>query len=201
MSIQQLISHFEECRRRFLELRTDPDFLPLRCAILRPEGGNANPFDASPFTSVLRDCPYWASASATNDDGTFVLAFYLKSGPETQAKIKKTVDLAEGVASEGLRLLDQLPSGVREPLALFRSDRWWRVVFHLAWHFPQLFLVARRERLLTTDGKTIDEHIWETDVQLYGTANRHDLYPGRIFSFLKDDIRVSSESAIDVICN
>jgi hypothetical protein len=198
MSSEQLLSHFRECRHRLSELRAFPDYLPLHCALLRLEGeGGAALYD-TPFSRVLRDRPFCERVSVGHTDGAFALAFYLDAGEATPARLEAALAAVEALTNPAQRLLSQLPRSTRERLVLPRSDNWWRTVFHLAWHYPRPYLKAPRVRLLTEDGKGYGCSE-ETFVQLFGTGGRRDLLPGLIYSSLEQDLRISSEAAIDVV--
>jgi hypothetical protein len=225
MSIQQLIADFGECRHRLAELRSYSDYLPLRCAMLRKEGdGGTIPHDL-PFARVLGNRPFLPCLIASQDHNPFAVAFYIDTpatnegegisfvspeeaskrvyqaayrAGENPARLNAALKSVEALTKEAQRLLSGLPRWVQEHLVLPPGDCWWRTVFHLAWHFPRLCLRAKRERLLTNEGGSFGR-AEETVIQMHGTAGRSDLLPGLIYSELEHDIRISSESAMDVI--
>jgi hypothetical protein len=198
MSVQQLISHLGECRRRLSEVRGRTDYLPLCCAILLAEGEGGRVLDSDPFAVVLRWRLYMTQVAFGNQEGSFRVAFFPSRNDPTTDQFNAALAAVESLTSEAQRLLSGLPRAVRESLVLPRGDNWWRTVFHLAWHFPRPFLRASRQRLLTEDGTSFSR-VDETFVQMHGVGNRRDLLPGLIFSDLEHDIGVCSESAIDVV--
>src|SRR5262249_39563829 len=104
----------------------------------------------------------------------------------------------EAIAGEIHALLPELPKSVCERLQLPDSGSWWRIVFHLAWHFPRPFLKASRRRLLSKDGVPVGVSD-ETFVQLHGMGGRSDLLPGLMYSALEHALCTCSEAAITVI--
>src|SRR5262249_19613005 len=112
--------------------------------------------------------------------------------------IRAALASVEAITSEIRPLLRELPRPIRERLQLPTSENWWRVVFHLAWHFPRPFLRATRLRLLAKDGAPYGRSD-ETFVQLHGTGGLSDLLPGLIFSDLEHDLCTCSDAAVGVI--
>jgi hypothetical protein len=85
-------------------------------------------------------------------------------------------------------------------LQLPEGESWWRIVFHLAWHFPRPFLKATRYRLLSKDGAPAGI-CDETFVQLRGMGGPPNLLPGLIYSALEHDLCTCAEAATTVILN
>jgi hypothetical protein len=204
MSVQQLISHFRECLRRLPNLQGRSDYLPLSCALLRQEGpGERLYLLHDPFARVLGNRLFHCPGTSVGYGDSYGLAFYPSASDATRDRLTSALKAVEAITGAACRLLPRLPREVVERLALpdealTDRDNWWRVVFHLAWHFPGPFLEATRWRLFTTDGEHCSGKSCETFVQLNGTAERHDLFPGTIFSVL-EDLCYCSEAAIKVI--
>jgi len=134
---------------------------------------------------------------------SFTLAFYSAANDAAMDRVTSALQAVETITCAACRLLPNLPREVAEHLALTDGaladrDNWWRVVFHLAWHFPRPFLEATRWRLFTKDGQHFSGKSCETFVQLNGAPERHDLFPGTIFSVL-EDLCYCSEASIKVI--
>ena len=207
LSLEQLNSYFEDCRRRLVELRSRSDYLPLYVSILMVEGAGSSFYDSpDPFAPILAGRPYWFSQSFSQQE-QFAIAFYADDPSLTEERKTAAFRTVEKTTDEPRRLLASLPDSIKaERLALpdfVRShsaiptcSNWWRAVFHLAWHFPRPFLTACRERILK--GQFGGRHE-ETFVQINGTGGRDDLLSGMIYSGLKDDLCLSSEAAIAVV--
>jgi hypothetical protein len=129
---------------------------------------------------------------------TFAVAFFPLADGIRVDRITAALASVEAITGEIHPLLVDLPKPVHERLRLPDSDNWWRIVFHLAWHFPRPFLKAVRRRLLAKDGVPAGASD-ETFVQLYGLGERTDLLPGLIYSGLEHDLCTCSEAAIAVI--
>ncbi|SRR5579871_10536 len=84
-------------------------------------------------------------------------------------------------------VLGELPKPVHEYLQLPDSDNWWRIIFHLAWHFRRPFQKAGCCRLLSKDGVPAGANN-ETVARLHGMVGRSDLLPGLIYSALEHDL-------------
>src|SRR5262245_27916326 len=196
MSVQ-LISHLGECRRRLSGLPGRLGYLSLSCAILRLEGpGGALP-DGSHFARILNGRPFQGRVTASPRE-TFAIAFYPVAGGIRADQIDAALAPVEAITGEIHPLLGELPRSALARLQLPTSDDWWRVVFHLAWHFPRPFFRATRCRLLARDGAPYRE-CEETFVQLHGTGGTSDLLPGLIYSDLQRDLCTCSEAAVGVI--
>lgn len=196
---QQLLSHLGECRRRLSELRGRPKHLALCCAMLRLEGAGSMVLYDRPFSRVLNGRPLHERLTGGHGE-MFTVAFYPIAGGSREDQISDALAPVEAITSEILPLLGQLPRPVREFMQLPESDNWWRVAFHLAWHFPRPFLGATRRRLLARDGSPYSSSD-ETFVQLLGTFGLSDLLPGLIYSELRHDLSICSEAAVGVITN
>lgn len=197
MSVQQLISYLGECRRRLSELRSRQDYPALSCAILRLEGKGGTILYHQPFYRVLNGQPFHDVLTASHGE-TFTVAFYSAAAGMQSHQIPAALAHVEAVTREIHPLLRELPRPVRDCLQLPNSDKWWRVAFHLAWHFPRPFLQATRCRLLARDGSSCSISD-ETFVQLHGTGGLSDLLPGLIYSHLQHDLCTFSEAALGVI--
>jgi hypothetical protein len=198
MSVQQLVSHFGECRRRLSELHGRHDYVALSCTILRVEGTAGIALCDRPFLRIFGSRPFYDNGATLSWGENFALAFYPLGSDVDARQIPAALSRVNAITGEILPLLGRIPDAVRERLQLPESDNWWRIAFHLAWHFPRPFLGATRQRLLATDG-AINSFADETFVQMHGTAGRTDLLPGLIFSDLKHDLCTSSEAAVGVI--
>src|SRR5262245_4733853 len=75
MSVQQLLSHLGECRRRLSDLRVRQDYLPLSCAILRLEGAGGTVLYQHPFSRILNGRPSHDRLKISHGE-TFSVAFY-----------------------------------------------------------------------------------------------------------------------------
>jgi hypothetical protein len=192
----QLASHLVECRRRLAELRSRHDYLAVRCALLRPEGAGGTVFD-QPFARTLTNHAFLERPSASHAE-TFDVAFFAMADKIDKDRIATALATVEAITGEVCPLLPELPKWVRDRLQLPDSDDWWRIVFHLAWHFPRPFLKAARRRLLAVDGASAGSSD-ETVVQLHGMGGRSDALPGLIYSELGHDLCTSSEAALTVI--
>jgi hypothetical protein len=165
--------------------------------MLRLEGAGGMVLYDQPFARILAGQPFHDRLTVSRGE-TFAIAFCpVADGTETD-RIPAALARVEAIAGEILPLLAGLPKPVRERLQLPDSDSWWRIVFHLAWHFPRSFLKATRRRLLATDGVPAGVSD-ETFVQLHGMGGRSDLLPGLIYSALEHDLCTCSEAAIAVI--
>jgi hypothetical protein len=199
MSVQQLIPHLGECRRRLSDLRGRHDYVGLTCAMLRLEGAGGTILYERPFSRILHDRPFHDYRSVSHGE-SFGVAFYTVAVGAQAEQIPAMLAPVEAITGEIYPLLRELPRPVGERLKLPASNNWWRVVFHLGWHFPGPFLRPTRWRLLAKDGAPYGR-IDETFVQLHGTCGRSDLLPGLIYSDLEHDLCTSSEAAIGVVIN
>jgi hypothetical protein len=199
MSVQQLISHFGECRRRLADLRGRQDYAALTCAMLRLERAGGTVLYEQPFSRILNGRPFHECHAASHGE-TFALAFYPVADGIQASRIPAALAPVEAITRKIHPLLRELPEPVRERLRLPDSDNWWRIVFHLGWHFPRPFLSPVRCRLLAREG-TISGIADETFVQLHGTGGQSDLLPGLIYSAFQDndDLCTCSETAVATI--
>src|SRR5262245_47990841 len=135
MSVSQLVSHLQECRRHLSDLHARQDHVALTCAILRLEGaGGAALYDQA-FARILVGRPFHACLTLSHGE-TFAIAFYPVADGTQGDRIPAALAPVEAITSEVHSLLPELPNPVRERLRMPDSDSWWRIVFHLAWHFP-----------------------------------------------------------------
>src|SRR5437870_3711393 len=184
MPIQQLISHLGECRRRLADLRGRQDYAALTCAMLRLEGAGGTVLYDQPFSRILNGRPFHDYLTASHGE-TFAVAFYPVADGIQANQIPAALAPVEAITRKIHPLLRELPEPVREFLQLPDSDDWWRIVFHLGWHFPRPFLSPVRRRLMAKEG-TPSGVSDETFVQLHGTGGQSDLLPGLIYSALQD---------------
>jgi hypothetical protein len=199
MSVQQLISHLGDCRRRLAGLRGRQDYAALTCAMLRLEGAGGAVLCDQPFSRILNGRPFHDCLTASHGE-TFAVAFYPVAVDIQANPIPAALAPVDAITRKVPPLLRELPKPVREDLQLPDSDNWWRIVFHLGWHFPRPFLKPVRYRLLAREG-TRSDIIDETSVQLYGIGGQSDLLPGLMYSALQDndDLCTCSETAIGTI--
>jgi hypothetical protein len=195
----QVISHLVECHHRLADLRTRHDYIALKCALLRLEGVGGAVLNDQPFARILDGRPFHDGVTVS-DGETFAIAFHPVADAIQADRIPAALAPVEAITGEIHPLLAELPKPLRERLQLPDSHSWWRIVFHLAWHFPRPFLKATRCRLLSKDGAPAGI-IDETFVQLHGMGGRSDLLPGLIYSALEHDLCTCSEAAITVILN
>ena len=151
MSVKQLVSHLEECRRRLTEVQRRQDFVALSCAILRAEGPGGAILYEFPFGLALGERPFHATLAISHGE-SFGVAFYGLACAIEPDKIAAILAPIDAIVREIDPLLRDLPKPVRECLKMPKGENWWRVIFHLAWHFPRPFLRASRRRLLAKDG-------------------------------------------------
>jgi hypothetical protein len=150
-----------------------------------------------PFSRLLAGQCYWLSYSC-GQGGYYALAFYPETGRGTTEQHNAAQRAVEALTQAAQGLLRELPRQARDRLVLPPAENWWRTVFHLAWHFPQPFLKAYRQRLLTEDGAHC-ARVEETFMQLHGYGGRKDILPGLMYSNLDHDLCISSEAAIDAV--
>jgi hypothetical protein len=207
LTVEQLISYFVACRQQLADLRKSSTYRPLFVSIFRAEGGGNTLFEVlDPFARAFPNLVHWSTNSFSNGE-QFAIAFYTDDASLTENQIAAAVRIVERITDEARRLLASLPKSIQtgrlaipdfvhshsvEPYC----SNWWRTLFHLAWHFPRPFLTASRERLLT--GR-FGGRCEETFIQINGAPDQSDLLPGLIYSNLKDDVCVSSETAINVV--
>jgi hypothetical protein len=98
MSVQQLVSHFGECRHRLSELRARPDNLALSCAILRLEGKSETGLDDRPFARILNSRPIYEVLTVTNYE-SFTVAFYPVSVTINAEKIIAALAAVEAITN------------------------------------------------------------------------------------------------------
>jgi hypothetical protein len=165
--------------------------------MLRLEGAGGTVLYEHPFHRILKDRPFCDTWSASHGE-TFALAFYPVTAGTQADRIPVALATVEAITGEIRPLLRDLPRPVREHLQPPDSDNWWRIVFHLGWHFPRIFLRPTRRRLLAKNGAlhTVSD---ETFVQLHGLGGLNDLLPGLIYSELGQDLCGCSEAAVGVI--
>jgi hypothetical protein len=198
MSVQQLISHFGECRRQLSELRGRHDYLALSCAILRAEGTAGIALCDRPFLRIFGSRPFYDNGATLSWGENFALAFYPLRSDVDARRIPAALAPVNAITGEIIPLLGKIPDEVRKRLQLPESDNWWRIAFHLAWHFPRPFLGTPRRRLLAKDGALYFDGR-ETTLQKHGTSGLTDLLPGLIFSDLKHDLCTFSEAGVGVV--
>ncbi len=165
--------------------------------MLRLEGPGAEVLYQLPFASALGKRPFHPELIVSHSE-SFAVAFYPVAEGIQGDRIPAALAPVQAITAETHRLLSELPKTVRELLGLPSSDNWWRVVFHLAWHFSYPFLGARRYRLLAENGVPRGR-IEDTFAQMYGTAGSQDLLPGLIYSELEHDLCTCSEAAVGAI--
>jgi hypothetical protein len=197
MSVSQLVSHLQECSRRLSDVHARLDYVALTCAMLRLEGAGGTVLYDQPFSRILAGRPFHDRLTISHGE-TFAIAFYPVPGGTQADRIPAALAPVEAITGEVHPLLPKLPKPVRECLQLPDSDSWWRIVFHLAWHFPRPFLKAARRRLLSMEGAP-HGNSEETLVLLHGMGGRSDLLPGLVYSALEHDLCTCSEAAITVI--
>jgi nucleoside phosphorylase len=193
----QLVSYLVEIQHRLADLRTRHDYTAVTCALLRPEGPGGTVLYDRPFERILAHRVFLDRLSASQAE-TFDLAFFPLTDSIDRERIAAALAYVERITDEIHPLLRQLPKPVREHLQLPESDNWWRIIFHLAWHFPRPFLNATRRRLLSKDGLAAGISD-ETFVQMHGMGGRGDLLPGLIYSALEHDLCTCSEVALTVL--
>jgi hypothetical protein len=192
-----LFSHLVECRQRLADLRARQDYVAIACALLRAEGTGGDLLCGHPFARIVTDRPLLDRISMSHGE-TFGLAFFPQAMNMGAARLAAALAAVETMTGEIYPLLRQLPKRVHGRLQLPDSDNWWRILFHLAWHFPRPFLKATRRRLLTKDGAPAGASD-ETFVQLHGTASRRDLMPGMIYSEVRHDLCTCSEVGLTIV--
>src|SRR5260370_13600278 len=197
MRVRELIADLREFRRPLSDLRNRQDTPALSCAILRTEGKVEAIQYNCPFAPVLGDRPIHNYLTFSAGD-SFALAFYAVTADIPRDRIAIALASIETITRELHPLLGDLSRPVCEKLILPDGDNWWRIVFHLGWHFPRIFLRPVRCRLLAREG-SLYEILNETFVQLHGSGGLSDLLPGLIFSKLEPDLCTCSEAAIKVI--
>jgi hypothetical protein len=197
MSVSQLASHLQECRRRLSDLHARLDYVALTCAILRLEGAGGTVLYDQPFSRILAGRAFHDRLTISHGE-TFAIAFYPVTDGTQADRIPAALAPVEAITGEVHPLLTELPKPVRERLQLPDGDSWWRIVFHLAWHFPRPFLKATRRRLLSKDGAPAGISD-ETFVQLHGMGGKSDLLPGLVYSALEHNLCTCSEAALTVI--
>jgi hypothetical protein len=197
MSVQQLVSHLGECRRRFSDHRGRQEYIALTCAMLRVEGPGGTVVHEQPFSRILGSRPFHHYLSMRNGE-TFAIAFFPLVDGIKADRISAALAPVEAIGREIHPLLGELPKPVRERLQLPESDNWWRIVFHLGWHFPRPFLRPARSRWLAKDAAPYGSSD-ETFVQLHGTGGRSDIFPGLIYTELEHDLCTCSEAALGVV--
>ena len=165
--------------------------------MLRREGTGGTVLEGQPLVGILGDRPLHEQTAVGHGEN-FRLAFYPVATGIEQERVPDSLSLVERITGEIPPLLSALSRPIREHLQLPDRGNWWRIVFHLGWHFPRPFLRPNRYRLLTQNGK-LPIYSEETDIQLYGTNGLSDLLPGLIYSELEHDLCTSSEAALGVI--
>jgi hypothetical protein len=197
IAVQQLISDLDECRRRLAELRGRQDYVALTCAILRLEGPGGTVLYDQPFARILGGRPFCEDMSVSYGD-TFAFAFYPKEPGVAVSQIRSTVARVDAITRELHPLIARLPRHVEEHLRVPECGNWWRILFHLGWHFSRVFLRPIRRRLLARDGALYGPSD-ETFVQINGMGGSSDFLPGLIYSTLEHDLCTCSEAAVGVI--
>ncbi len=197
MPFPQRVSHLRDCRQRLADLRCRPDYLALTGAILRREGcGGTDLFD-QPFARIFPNRPFFPRSIVCQAE-QYAVGFYPAAADIPPDRIPALLIPIEAITGEIVPLIRNLPAQVCERFQLPKSDDWWRIVFHLGWHFPGPFLKPVRCRILVKEGSppSITE---ETFVQMNGLGGRFDLFPGLIYSDLQHDLCTCSEIAVGVI--
>ena len=189
--------HLTECRQRLAELRARSDYAPLSCSILRLEGVGATVLFDQAFDRIVTGRSYLEHSAASNGE-VFAIAFVALAGEIDRDRITAALTPVEAITNEICPILRTLPKPVHKYLQLGDNSHWWRVVFHIAWHFPRPFLKATRCRLMSRNGVRGGMSD-ETFVQLYGMPGQTDLLPGLIYSALEHDLCTCSEAALAVI--
>src|SRR5208337_3615271 len=141
------------------------NYVALSCALLRLEGAGGTVLYDHAFARVLNDRPFHDLITASHGE-TFGLAFYPVAAPIESERIPGVLDPVQAITGEISPLLKKLPRPLLDHLRFPDSDNWWRIVFHLGWHFPRVFLRPARWRLLAKDG-VFHGLSDETFVQLY----------------------------------
>jgi len=167
--------------------------------MLRLEGAGGTVLYDQPFSRILHGQPFHDYLTVSHGE-TYAVAFYPVTDGIQANRIPAALAPVEAITCKSHPLLRELPRPVHERLRLPDCDNWWRIVFHLGWHFPRPFLSPVRCRLLAREG-TLSGISDETFVQLHGTGGRNDLLPGLIYSALQDndDLCTCSETAIGTI--
>jgi hypothetical protein len=149
-----------------------------------------------PFSRILNGRPFHDRLTVSHGE-TFAVAFYPAADGIQANRIPAALAPVEAIIRKIHPLLREMPEIVRERFRLPDSDNWWRILFHLGWHYPRPFLSPVRCRLLAKEG-TLSGISDETFVQLHGTGGRSDLLPGLIYSALQDndDLCTCSETAV-----
>ena len=197
MSVLQLVSHLQECRRRLSDHSARSNYVALTCAILRLEGAGGMVLYDQPFSRILAGRAFYDLQTVSNGE-TFAIAFYPLADGIPADRLPVAVASVDAITGEICRLLRELPEPVRENLRLPNSENWWRIVFHFAWHFPRPFLNATRRRWMARNGTPAGVGD-ETFIQLHGMGGQSDLLPGLIYSELAHDLCTCSEAAVSVI--
>jgi hypothetical protein len=166
--------------------------------MLRMEGEGGKVLYEMPFRRILGTTVHHSHMFASQGDSPIALAYFSKGENVTEDQITRSLAQVESISSEAHWILRRLPKHIAEHLVLPTTSTWWRVLFHLAWHFPRPFLKATRWRLLM-----IEESGWgkfdETVVELNGTSAGPDVLPGLIYSELEHDLCTCSEAAIAAV--
>ena len=147
----QLNEHLVECRQRLADLRARLDYTPLSCSILRLEGLGGTALFNQAFDRIVTNGSYVEHVTASRTE-TFAIAFVSLAGRLDRERITAALTSVEAITGEICPVLRKLPKSVHEYLQLPENNHWWRIVFHLAWHFPRPFLKATRCRLMSRNG-------------------------------------------------
>jgi hypothetical protein len=166
--------------------------------MLRVEGAGGMVLCGQPFDRIMYDRPFHQLGPTFSHGENFVLAFFSRATETDEDRVASALATVSVITAEIIPLLGVLPKPVRERLHLPDSDNWWRILFHLGWHFPRPFLRLNRCRMLAKDGK-VQAIRDETFVQLYGTGGLNDLFPGLIYSAMEHDLCTCSETAVGII--
>jgi hypothetical protein len=208
VSTDHLLRSLEQNAQAISSLRQQP---PLFAALATLEDANPDPFNA------LRDGLRHFVERYT-DAGEFILqpeestrggtldekAIYTDQGVEAthgRNVLRSFTALAHRMESLLMDFPESLLSrlGLYSPTGTIRGD-WIRVLFHLAWHFPEHFArgVVCRSRILVADPG--EYHAPEDWLQLYGCNPANDRFSGLIYSHFPRqlDLVTATEWAIDL---
>jgi len=115
---QQLESHFRRALEQLADHRRRADYVPIRCAALRPEASGNLATCQFHLEHLHAAKQAFVTGSYAHGDGSWVVSFFAENGGATREQTKNRVEAIERITREINALLHELPPDLVQSLAL-----------------------------------------------------------------------------------
>jgi hypothetical protein len=198
MNIELLISELETCKDIFRTIYKRNQYRQISCVILRRESKGNPSIDIDTFHKAFPNKRLITHYHILDDDSCYTIGFYPKSNAALSVELLDQLQDTQQAGEQAVQLLKQIPEELTKPLRTPNSKNWFRILFHLSWHYSRVNLKSNRTRIqarIETPNISTDE----TFYQIFGCKGSTPVLPGIITSDLDVDICLASQAAISLI--